>query len=102
MLNRPSGRADAPDRENPRVTGWLRDVAEQTRSPGQLPSAAHLWWKAQLLRELEGRESGARRLPSGPQWIEAASHAVLAAAAVAFVSWNGLILLELLDLVGRG
>lgn len=76
-------------REVVAVTSWMRDVAAAARreaAAARLPTAADIWWKAEVLRRVEGRRELTRRAVRPIQVFERAAWGAVAAV-VGTLAW---------------
>ncbi len=52
------------------VATWLRRAASEEEPRSGLPSADHLWWRAQIIRDLVAKESLVERSTRSSRWTQ--------------------------------
>jgi hypothetical protein len=86
--------------EEAHVAAWLRQAAEQESVAvrgRRLPSAGHLWWKAQIIRRLVERDRMAERATRPVRWSQWAGLGLACLLLTLFAAWLGFDLLSQLD-----
>ncbi len=68
------------------VATWLRRAAAD-ESPRSLPSASHLWWRAQIIRDLVDNESRVERATRPVRWTQVIGLGVLCLPIFLTVTW---------------
>ena len=78
-------------REQVDAVTFVRGLAETADAPRQLPDAAVIWWKAQLLRRWQAERAASEPIER-MRWIELAA-GVASLAAFLVWQWQGLVTL---------
>jgi hypothetical protein len=82
------------------VADWLRRAAHQESLEARgrrLPSAGHLWWKAQIIRKLVERDRMAERATRPARWSQWAGLGLACVLMTLFAAWLGYGLFSQLD-----
>ncbi len=73
--------------ETAAVADWLQREARRQPPRDGLPSASHLWWRAQIIRDLVERETAVERATRPVRWLQVVALGALGLAIALALRW---------------